>query len=99
MRTSMIGFVRFIQAQEPTKLIDHEAGWCDCAIGEYMAATNGFEPEEIDAEVFSATLERSAQEKFNDLYLALERTKFNQYLPTYGNLQGFINNGFKLDGE
>lgn len=39
-------FVAFAQSQPPEQAIDHDGGWCSCAIGEYIADTSGLEQPE-----------------------------------------------------
>ncbi len=88
-----IGFVKFIQAQKPTRRINHDAGWCGCAVGDYIRSkTASFGG--LDAMKFSDKLKHSNIDKYKRLGLAIN---FNtEKLKTYGALQKFIANDFSF---
>jgi len=85
-KPTYLGFVQFVEAQVPSRAINHKGTWCDCAIGDYL---NGdfTSQDELKASSFAGYILRF---KNYALYRALGDAPDDE-LQTYGELNQFIN--------
>lgn len=97
-RLTAENFITFVEAQDPNKKIEHFTGWCDCAVGEYITSVKGLPATDDDALSFIDRF-NLPHNQYHRLYTVLNISGLNMKLPTYGDLQQFINNNFRFEDE